>query len=90
MFSLVNLRESFDIKAEKCAVKRTKPKPDHVSAPVEIYPNMPEHTVENVYKADDERDKTEDVSCSKAYNSKVDIIGGLTHMVDSSSIDKNG
>ena len=80
VFSLVNLRESFDIKAEKCAVKRTKPKPDHVSAPVEIYPNMPEHTVENVYKADDERDKTEDVSCSKAYNSKVDITGGLTHI----------
>ena len=26
VFSLVNLRESFDIKAEKCAVKRTKPK----------------------------------------------------------------
>ena len=40
VFSLVNLRECFDIKAQKCAVKRTKPKADHVSAPVEIYPNI--------------------------------------------------
>ena len=31
VFSLVNLRECFDIKAQKCAVKRTKPKADHVS-----------------------------------------------------------
>ena len=30
VFSLVNLRECFDIKAQKCAVKRTKPKADHV------------------------------------------------------------
>ena len=30
----------FDIKVQKCAVKRIKPKADHVSAPVEIYPDI--------------------------------------------------
>ena len=77
---VLNLRENFDIKSELCAVKRTKPKPDHESAPVEIYPNMPEHTVENEYTADQMKDETEDANCSKAYNSKVDITGGLTHI----------
>ena len=67
VFSLVYLRETFDFKAEKRDVKRTKPKNDHISAPVEIYPNLPEHTVENMYKADYEKDKSEDVHCSKAY-----------------------
>ena len=80
MFSLLNLREEFDIKAEKRAVKRTKPKAGFESSAVEIYPNLPEHTIENEYVADMERDKTEDTSCSKAYNSKVDITGGLTHI----------
>ena len=78
MFSLLNLREEFDIKAEQRAVKRTKPKNSFESCPAEIYPNLPEHTIENEYVADLERDKTEDISCSKAYNSKVDIKGGLT------------
>ena len=67
VFSLVYLRETFDFKAEKRDVKRTKPKNDHISAPVEIYPNLPENTVENMYKADYEKDKSEDVHCSKAY-----------------------
>ena len=80
MLSLLNLRERFDIKAEERAVKRTKPKAGFESSPVEIYPNMPEHTIENEYIADMERDKTEDTSCSKVYNSKVDITGGLTHI----------
>ena len=80
MFSLLNLREEFDIKAEQRAVKRTKPKAGLESCPAEIYPNLPEHTIENEYVADLERDKTEDISCSKAYNSKVDITGGLTHI----------
>ena len=48
------------------------------SSPVEIYPNMPEHTIENEYIADMERDKTEDTSCSKAYNSMVDISSTFT------------
>ena len=80
MYSLLNLREEFDIKAEKRAVKRTKPKAGFESSAVEIYPNLPEHTIENEYVADMERDKTEDTSCSKACNSKVDITGGLTHI----------
>ena len=80
VLSLLNLRERFDIKAEERAVKRTKPKAGFESSPVEIYPNMPEHTIENEYIADMERDKTEDTSCSKVYNSKVDITGGLTHI----------
>ena len=80
MISLLNLREEFDIKAEERAVNRTKPKAGFESSPVEIYPNLPEHTIENEYIADVERDKTEDASCSKAYNSKVDIRGGLTHI----------
>ena len=80
MFSLLNLREEFDIKAEKRAVKRTKPKAGFESSAVEIYPNLPEHTIENEYVADMERDQTENTSCSKAYNSKVDITGGLTHI----------
>ena len=73
MFSLLNLREEFDIKAEQRAVKRTKPKAGFESCPPEIYPNLPEHTIENEYVADLERDKTEDIICSKAYNSKVDM-----------------
>ena len=80
MLSLLNLRERFDIKAKERAVKKTKPKAGFESSPVEIYPNMPEHTNENEYIADMERDKTEDTSCSKVYNSKVDITGGLTHI----------
>ena len=80
MFSLPNLREEFDIKAKQRAVKWTKSKAGFESCPVEIYPNLPEHTIENEYVADLERDKTEDISCSKAYNSKVDITGGLTHI----------
>ena len=59
-------------------MNRTKPKAGFESSPVEIYPNLPEH--KNEYIADVERDKTEDASCSKAYNSKVDITGGLTHI----------
>ena len=55
VLSLLNLRERFDIKAEERAVKRTKPKAGFKSSPVEIYPNMPEHTIENEYIADMER-----------------------------------
>ena len=47
--SLLNLRESFDSKAEQRAVKRTKPKSGFESCRVEIYPNLPEHTIENEY-----------------------------------------
>ena len=71
--SLLKLRDDFDLKAEKGAVKRTKPDASHKSAPVEVFPNNPEHTVENTYKADLQEDKTEDKSCSKVYNSKFDI-----------------
>lgn len=80
MFSLLKLRDDFDQKAEQRAVKRTKPKANHKSAPVEVFPNNPEHTVENTYAADLVEDKSEDASCSKAYNSKFDITGGLTHI----------
>ena len=50
------------------------------SCRVEIYPNLPEHTIENEYVADIEKDKTEDDSCSKAFNSKVDTTGGKTRL----------
>ena len=80
MYSLLSLREEFDIKAEERAVKRTKPKKNHKSAPVDCYPNNPEHTVENLYKADSKTDNTEDKSCSKIYNSKSAITGGITHI----------
>ena len=80
MLSLLKLRDDFDQKAEKRAVKRTKPKANHKSASVEVYPNNPEHTVEDTYAADLYEDKTEDRSCSKIYNSKFDITGGLTHI----------
>ena len=36
-------------------MKRTKPKAGFESSPVEIYPNVPEHTIENEYIADMER-----------------------------------
>ena len=58
-------------------MKRTKPKAGFESSPVEIYPNMPEHTIENEYIADMERDKTEDTSCSKVYNEH-NIVKGFT------------
>ena len=63
-------------------MKRTKPKAGFESSPVEITQTclFSEHTIENEYIADMERDKTEDTSCSKVYNSKVDITGGLTHI----------
>ena len=34
----------------------------------------------NTYVADIEKDKTEDASCSKAFNSKVDTTGGKTRL----------
>ena len=80
ILSLISLRQNFDIKSEDRAVKRTKPKNDHQSAPAECYPNNPEHTVENIYKADSFSDKTEDKVCNKVYNSKSDITGGITHI----------
>ena len=80
VFSLLNLREEFDVKAEQRAAKRSKPKSDHVPCPAEVYPNLPEHTVENEYAADEKTDRTEDPSCSKAYNSNPDITGGITHI----------
>ena len=80
MFALIRLRDQFDQLAENCAVKRTKPKSDHISAPVEVFPNNPEHTVENTYAADDNEDKTQDEPCRKNYNSSFDISGGITHM----------
>ena len=80
MYSFLSLRENFDIKAEERAVKRTRQGKNHKSAPVDCYPNNPEHTVENFYKADLKTDKTEDKSCSKIYNSKSAITGGITHI----------
>ena len=53
VFSLLNLREEFDVKAEQRAAKRSKPKSDHVPCPAEVYPNLPEHTVANEYAADE-------------------------------------
>ena len=47
--SLLNLRECFDSKAEQRAVKTTKPKSGFESCRVEIYPKLPEHTIENEY-----------------------------------------
>ena len=79
MLSLINLREIVDMKAEKRAVKRTKLKDGHQSTQV-FYPNLPEHTVKNIYKADAKMDKSEDKNCSKIYNSKSDITGGITHI----------
>lgn len=78
--SFISLREEFDIKSEERAVKRTKPKKDYKQCPAENYPNYKEHTMENDYKADKDLDKTEDKECPKAYNSKSDITGGITHM----------
>ena len=49
MFALIRLRDQFDQLAENCAVKRTKPKSNHISAPVEVFTNNPEHTVKNTY-----------------------------------------
>ena len=80
MFALIRLRDQFDQLAENCAVKRTKPKSDHISAPVEVFPNNPEHTVENTYAADDNEDKTQDEPCRKNYNSSFDISRGITHI----------
>ena len=77
---MIELREDFNRLAEERAVKRTKPKKDYESSKVEIYPNNPEHTMENVYKADTKKDKTEDKSCEKIYNSKSTITGGITHI----------
>ena len=34
----------------------------------------------NTYVADIEKDKTEDASCSKSFNSKVDTTGGKTRL----------
>ena len=39
-----------------------------------------EDTIENEYLADIEKDNTKDASCSKAYNTKFDIIGGIMHL----------
>ena len=61
MVSLLKLRFDFDEKAEQRAVKRTKTKANYLSAPLKVFPNNPEHTVENTYAADLEEDKTKDV-----------------------------
>ena len=42
--------------------------------------DLPEDTIENEYLADLDKDNTEDASCSKAYNTMVDIIGGIMHL----------
>ena len=65
MVSLLKLRYDFDEKAEQWAVKRTKTKANYLSAPLKVFPNNPEHTVENTYADDLEEDKSEDASCSK-------------------------
>ena len=52
VINMIELREDFNRLAEERAVKRTKPKKNYESSKVEIYPNNPEHTMENVYKAD--------------------------------------
>ena len=65
MVSQLKLRYDFDEKAEQWAVKRTKTKANYLSAPLKVFPNNPEHTVENTYADDLEEDKSEDASCSK-------------------------
>ena len=56
---MIELREDFNRLAEERTVKRTKPKKNYESSKVKIYPNNPEHIMENVYKADTKKDKTE-------------------------------
>ena len=62
------------------AVKCTKPGKDYVSCIAECYPYYPEHTMENSYKADMYKDKTEGKKCDKSYSSKATITGGITHI----------
>ena len=60
--------------------RNSKPIYDHKSSPVEFYPNLPEHTAENIYKADAKVDKSEDKNSSKIFNSKSDKPGRITHI----------
>ena len=78
--SMLELYEEFNLISLERAVKRSKPKPDYKPCLAECYPNDPEHTLANHYVADGQRDKTEDKKCTKAYNSKATITGGLTHL----------
>ena len=44
--------------------------------------------MENSYKADMYKDKTEDKKCDKSYSSKATITGGITHISCSHNIVK--
>jgi hypothetical protein len=76
----VNLRFKFNALARRNAVPRIKPNSDFTEPIAEVYPNNPVHTMENVYRADKEKDSNEDGGCNKDYNECPTITGGLTHI----------
>ena len=65
---MVNLRFKFNDLARRNAVPRIKPNSDFTEPIAEVYPNNPVHTMENVYRADKEKDSNEDGGCNKYYN----------------------
>ena len=86
--AMVSLRFKFNDLARRNAVPRIKPNSDFTELIAEVYPNNPVHTMENVYRADKEKDSNEDGGCNKDYNECPTITGGLTHITCMHNITK--
>ena len=70
--------------ARRNTVPRIKPNSYFTEPIAEVYPNNPVHTMENVYRADKEKDG----GCNKDYNECPTITGGLTHITCMHNITK--
>ena len=88
IFSLIELRKSYNETARSRAAPRVNPGPKFKEAEAAIFPNLPVHTMNNRYSADAKMDETDDISCNKEYNESPSITGGITHITCKHSITK--
>ena len=74
---MIELRFTFDKLSKKEAVPRTEPHPEFKEPGGDCFPNYKIHTMDNIYKADKTKDKTEDDDCDKNFYESATITGGL-------------
>ena len=85
---LIKLKKEYDSKARSRAAPRINPGEDHTEAEAAVYPNLPVHTMDYRYAADNKRDETDDSSCNKEYNESPSITRGIIHISCKHSITK--
>ena len=74
---MIRIRIKFDKLSRSLAVARKEPPKDFKPPVADVFPDYDIHTMDNQYKADQYKDKDENVDCRKEFESSSSISGGI-------------